>query len=70
MDNAENKAKQLASLAGVKLGKPAYISEGAVYQPPITRDFAESAAPVPVETPISPGELNITTHVQIAYAIA
>ena len=67
LEDAENKAEQLADLAGVRLGKPTYISEGAVYQPPISR---EDVAPVPgAVTPISPGELKITLNVQVAYAI-
>jgi len=68
--DAENKAKQFANLTGVKLGKPTYISEGAVYLPSVNKTY-ESAAPLPAtETPISPGELKITTNVQIVYAIA
>ena len=68
--DAENKANQLANSAGIKLGEPTYISEGAVYTSPISRGFYESAAALPaIETPISPGELKITVNVQIAYAI-
>ena len=68
--DAENKAKQFANLTGVKLGKPTYISEGAVYLPSVNKAY-ESAALLPApETPISPGELKITTNVQIVYAIA
>lgn len=67
LEDAENKAEQLADLAGVKLGRPIYISEGAIYQPPISR---EDMAGVPgAVTPISPGELEITLNVQVAYAI-
>lgn len=67
LEDAENKAEQLADLAGVRLGKPTYISEGAIYQPPISR---EDVAPVPgAVTPISPGELKITLNVQVAYTI-
>ena len=67
LEDAENKAEQLADLAGVRLGKPTYISEGAIYQPPISR---EDMAAVPgAVTPISPGELEITLNVQVAYAI-
>lgn len=72
VQDAESKAKQLASLTGIRLGKPTYISEGAVYPPPITRGLYEGAAPLPApapETPISPGELKITVNVQVAYAI-
>jgi len=71
VEDAKNKAAQLAELAGVTLGKPTYISEGAIYRPEIPRAFVEEAggmAPAP-ETPISPGELEITVNVQIVYAI-
>lgn len=69
--DAKDKALQLADLAGVRLGKPTYISEGAVYLPPTVKVFYEAeAAPVPApETPIIPGELKITLTIQIAYAI-
>jgi len=70
VEDARNKATQLAELAGVTLGKPTYISEGAVYRPELPRAFEEVSemAPAP-ETPVSPGELKITVNVQIVYAI-
>jgi hypothetical protein len=70
MADAKDKAEQLADLADVELGKPTYISEGSVYTPVIYRDV-EMAVPAPVEYPtsISPGELDITLSVQVAYAI-
>ena len=61
----------MARLAGVKLGKPTYITES-VYQPsPVyLQEFAMRAVPAPaVETSISPGELEINLTVQIAYEI-
>jgi len=64
--DAKAKAEQLATLSGVRLGKPTYISESVfypVYRPP---SKVEEAAPV---TPISPGELEISLDVQIVYAI-
>ena len=68
MADARGKAEQLASLAGVKLGKPTYISESS-YSPPIYRDVPmEAIAPAPA-TPISPGEMEITLNVQVVYAI-
>ena len=71
MEDAEDKATQLADWAGVELGKPTYISEGAAYRPEVTRGYNEAgAAPVPApETPISPGELKIAVSVQVVYAI-
>ena len=69
--DAKAKAGQLAKLAGVTLGKPTYISE-ATYSPPIIyRDAAmvkEAAAPG-VETPVSPGEIEISLSVQVVYDI-
>jgi len=70
MADARDKAEQLAELAGVTLGEPTYISEWASY--PV--DYREMAmtAPVPVEdytTSISPGEMELTLTVQLAYAI-
>jgi len=69
--DAEAKAKQLADVAGVELGKPTYISESSYVPGPIYRqDMVEKAAGAPaVETPISPGEMEITLNVQLAYAI-
>ena len=70
--SAKAKAKQLAELGGVTLGKPTYISEGISY-PVYPREYmyemaASAAAPVP-ETPISPGEMEISLTVQVVYAI-
>ena len=61
----------MAELAGVKLGKPTYISESAYIPPPIFRqDLYEKAGGAPMaETPISPGETEISLTVQVAYSI-
>jgi len=69
--DAKTKAEQLADFAGVKLGRATYISEGTVMPPVIYRqDFYAKAEVAPaMETPISPGELEISLNVQIAYAI-
>jgi uncharacterized protein YggE len=69
--DAAAKAKQLAEVAGVKLGKPTYISESSYIPGPIYRqDMIAKAEGAPaVETPISPGEMEITMNVQIAYTI-
>ena len=66
VENAKNKAMQLAASAGIQLGKPTYISEGAACWPPYTRDYEAGGAP---GAPISPGELKITVTVQIVYEI-
>jgi len=71
MADAAAKAKQMAELAGVTLGKPTYITENAYIPSPVYRqDFFEKAAGAPaMETPISPGELEVSSTVQITYAI-
>jgi uncharacterized protein YggE len=68
MQDAAAKAQQLASLAGVTLGKAIYISESGSYipQPYALKDYAAGAS---ANTPISPGELDITLTVQVRYAI-
>ena len=70
MTDAKAKAEQLAELAGVTLGKPTYISEGISYPtyPRAVYEMAPAASPMP-ETPISPGEMEITLTVQVAYSI-
>jgi uncharacterized protein YggE len=71
--DAAAKAKQLADNAGVKLGKPTYISESSYIPGPIYRDVATVGGDVPAATPttpVSPGQMDITVDVQIGYAIA
>jgi uncharacterized protein YggE len=68
MADAKAKAEQLAELAGVTLGKPTYISEGISY-PIYPRDYNYEMAGAAPETPISPGEMEISLTVQVAYAI-
>jgi len=70
MTDAKAKAEQLAELAGVTLGKPTYISEGISYPtyPRAVYEMAPAAPPMP-ETPISPGELEISLTVQVTYSI-
>jgi uncharacterized protein YggE len=70
VQDAQQTASQLASLNKVKLGNPTYISEGTLsVPPPISASIAvPSPAPLP-ETPISPGETEITLTVQVAYEI-
>ena len=68
MADARTKAEELAALAEVDLGKPIAISESSAGGvPPVffeAADLAQSA-----ETPISPGQLEITVSVQVSYAI-
>ena len=75
MNDASDRAQQLAELAGVNLGAPVYISEGA--SPPLYRDvFYEMGggmtAPVPspaADSSISPGEMEVSLVVQVVYGI-
>ena len=67
MADARAKAEQLAELAGVKLGKPTYISEGTIYPVYQRSMYLEAAGAAP--TPISPGETELTLTVQVVYAI-
>jgi len=70
MDDAKAKAEQLADLAGVNLGKPTYVSEGTIYVPDQRgATYYESAVPAAISPTISPGEMDITLTVQVAYPI-
>jgi uncharacterized protein YggE len=71
MENAKDKASQLAALSDVDLGKPTYISEGSFYSPVIYYDndrYLAEAGATPV-TPISAGEMTISLTVQVVYGI-
>jgi uncharacterized protein YggE len=71
MADAKAKAKQLADLGGVSLGKPTYINESSYFAPyPVAFAAGESARDMAVKTPISPGENEITVNVQVTFAIA
>ena len=70
MLDAKNKAEELAKLANVDLGNATYISENSNYAP-VTKSamavgYDESAS---YSTSISPGELDISLSIQVAYAI-
>jgi len=70
MADARAKAEQLAKLAGVTLGKPTYVSESIQIPPPIYPRAVYEGVPAPaVETPISPGEMEISLTLQVVYAI-
>jgi len=68
VEDAHNKATQLAELADVGLGKATYISEGAAYSP-VRADSYDVYPEAGGTTPISPGELEITVQVQVIYGI-
>jgi len=69
MADALAKAEQLAQLAGVTLGSPTYIVEGATYIPTRYIDGMMLLEDAAQSTSISPGELEITLSVQVTYAI-
>jgi uncharacterized protein YggE len=67
------KAQKLAEQTGVEIGDPTYVSESA-YMPSIysglVYGLGEMAVPAPtIVTPTSPGQVNVTLTVEIAYAI-
>ena len=64
--DADARAKDLANLAKVKLGKPTYISESGGSVPPIYTVRDEAVA----GTTISTGEIEISMTVQMVYAIS
>jgi len=70
IEDAMDKAKQMAAAANIKLGKLIYISESTPYVPPVAiRDYAMKAEAAAPTTPISPGELEIQVNVQMVYEI-
>lgn len=69
LQDAMDKARQIARVANIKLGKPIYISEGISYTPPVVRDYALKALEAAPPTPVSPGELEFRVTVQMVYKI-
>ncbi len=70
MKSAIAKAKQMATLAGVTLGKPVYITENGGYAPMPPVFYGKAmAADSAGATPISTGETTISSSVQILFAI-
>ena len=72
MEDAQEKAKQLAKLAKVDLGTPTYINEGSIYVPTPYDFYRGEAVPAPAPAPttsISPGETEIRLTVQVVYSI-
>ena len=65
IQDADSKAKAVASGLGVTLLGPISITPGYVYQP-----MFEKATLAANQTPIQPGSLEVTVNVQIAYQIA
>jgi uncharacterized protein YggE len=67
--DAKDKAEQLADLAGVSLGKPTYISEDTQVPSPVYLRDAYAGEAAAIQTSISPGEVEVSVTVQVAYAI-
>jgi uncharacterized protein len=70
MQNATNKAQQLARDAGVSLGRPTSIEEsdtGGVT--PVRLALAPQAAAPAATTPIQPGQLQVSTTVRVVWSI-
>jgi uncharacterized protein len=71
MANAQAKAQQLARAGSVTLGRPIAIDEsdtGGV-TPIQVRTAAPAAAQAAPQTPIQPGQLQVSTTVRVVYAI-
>ena len=69
MNDAKAKAQQLATLAGVTLGLPFYVTESAT-TPPVPYDLSgRSLEAASTTTPISPGQTDIILNVQVAYSV-
>ncbi|HSW57260.1 MAG TPA: SIMPL domain-containing protein [Dehalococcoidales bacterium] len=72
LKDAKAKAEQIASLTGVTLGLPTFVSEASspssAPQPYKRMEAMAAGASVP-DTAIFEGELNITLSVQVVYAI-
>jgi len=71
MNDAKEKAQQLASLSGVTLGKATYITESS-YTPynnyPVMYKGMDSVA-AGAGTSISPGESEVSMNIQVAFSI-
>ncbi|MDD5038343.1 MAG: SIMPL domain-containing protein [Dehalococcoidales bacterium] len=67
--DAKAKAEQLATLSGVNLGKPIYISESIQSPIPIYPIRVDQVLAPEASTPISSGETEISLNVQVVYAI-
>ncbi|MFC2063405.1 SIMPL domain-containing protein [Chloroflexota bacterium] len=72
MNDAKEKAEQLARQAGVSLGKPIFISEGTIssispYYDAYRQEAAVSSGDY--TTSISPGETDVRLTVQVVYSI-
>lgn len=73
MADAKAKASQLATLGGIKLGKPTYISDSSkgviIPQSQVAMPAAAPAGMAAPTTPVSAGEMQVTVDVQVVYSI-
>lgn len=69
MANAIDTAGQLATLGGIKIGLPIYITESSGYYPPAPMYYASAGIAKDMATPISPGQTEISVSVTVIYAI-
>lgn len=73
MSEARARAEHLASLAGLRVGPPIYISEGVSVGPPhpmaARRLHSIESASMVVSTAIDPGESDIVVTVEVIYPI-
>ncbi|HEY33577.1 MAG TPA: SIMPL domain-containing protein [Dehalococcoidia bacterium] len=69
MADAKAKAEALTELGGVRLGKPTYITESSYQSGTNYVSGARVDEAMESETPISPGETEITLNVQVTYDI-
>ena len=73
IQNAISKAEQLATLSGVNLGLPFYITEISGTSPTVKSGGFESAPRMAmsadVSTPISSGELELSMKIQVGFSI-
>jgi uncharacterized protein YggE len=69
MADAKDRAQALAELAGVKLGRPSYITESVGQATPPVALGIKSSADMAQTTPISAGQLEIDITVQAVYTI-
>lgn len=66
VQDADSKAKAVASSLGVTLLGPISVTPGYVYQPLMYEKASVAAS----QTPIQPGTLEVTVNVQVTYQIA
>jgi uncharacterized protein len=67
--DARHKAELYARAAGVKLGRVAWISESAGYEPPLPMASAVARAKT-LDAPIEPGEETLRARVSVGFDIA